>query len=393
MKSGASRRREGTKPRTRVAIVTGGRSEYGLLRSTIQAVADHPRLKLQLVVTGSHLLRKFGGTIRDIERDGWRIDARIPMQRGDDDPVDQAIGLSRGVAGIAGFLDRARTDIVVVLGDRVEAMAGALAAVTSGRFVAHIHGGDVAPGDFDDSLRHAITKLSHLHLAASESARRRITQMGESSDRVHVVGAPGLDRIRELRASKSKSRGSRKSALIVQHPCGRTATVERRTMTNILDSVESLALDAICIHPNSDRGHSGIVAAIEVHRRRTPPVRFRYVRSLDRDAFLAELIAADVLVGNSSSGMIEAAAAGTWAVNIGDRQRGRDFPRGCVINSSESASAIRAAIHKALGMPPVMGQLLPRHRQSTGARIAELIAAMPLMEPFRRKVFADLRPH
>lgn len=390
MKSGAARRHGGTKARRRVAIVTGSRSEYGLLRSTIQAVADDPRLKLQLVVTGTHLLKKFGNTLRDIEHDGWRIDARVSMQHGDDDPLDQAAGLARGVAGIASYLHRARTDVVVVLGDRIEAMAGALAAVITGKLVAHIHGGDVAPGDFDDSLRHAITKLSHLHLAAGETARRRIIQMGESPDRVHVVGAPGLDRIRELRRSKFKVQSSKRTALIVQHACGRPAAVERQTMNNILETVKSLGLDAVCIHPNSDRGHSGILAAIEAHRRRTPPSRFRAVRSLDRDSFLKKLIGAPVLVGNSSSGMIEAAAAGTPAVNVGDRQRGRECDHRYVVHSSESASSIRASIRRALRLAPVMGHGSPKKIESTGARIADLLAEMPLMEAFRRKVFADL---
>ncbi|HPM24916.1 MAG TPA: UDP-N-acetylglucosamine 2-epimerase, partial [Phycisphaerae bacterium] len=122
----------------RIAVVTGTRAEYGLLKSTMQAIAADPRLKLQVVVTGMHLLRKFGHTVDEIVRDGWRIDARVAMQSGSDAPLDQATGLARGVAGLARFFRAARTDIVVVLGDRIEALAGALAAVTTGRLVAHI---------------------------------------------------------------------------------------------------------------------------------------------------------------------------------------------------------------------------------------------------------------
>jgi UDP-hydrolysing UDP-N-acetyl-D-glucosamine 2-epimerase len=176
--------------RKRVAVITGTRAEYGLLKSPIAAIATHPRLELQLVVTGMHLLRKFGHTIDDIRADGWRIAARVPMQSGRDD--------STGVAGIARFIEQAGTDIVVVLGDRIEAMAGALAAVTTGRVLAHIHGGDVALGDFDESLRHAITKLAHVHLTATRQSMRRVVRMGESPEHVHCVGAPGLDRLREI---------------------------------------------------------------------------------------------------------------------------------------------------------------------------------------------------
>ena len=191
----------------RIAVVTGTRAEYGLLRSTMEAVAEHRDLTLQVVVTGMHLLRKFGRTIDDIVRDGWRVGARVKMQTGDDSPLDQAAGLSRGVRGIATYCEQAATDIVVVLGDRIEAMAGTLAAVTTGRLLAHVHGGDIAPGDFDDSLRHAISKLAHLHLTATESARRRLIRMGESPDRVHCVGAPGLDRLFQLIENRPGPKG------------------------------------------------------------------------------------------------------------------------------------------------------------------------------------------
>ncbi|MCH7705352.1 MAG: UDP-N-acetylglucosamine 2-epimerase, partial [Planctomycetes bacterium] len=153
----------------------------------MEAINRHRRLELQLAVTGMHLLRGFGHTVNEIKRDGWRIDARVRMQRGNDDPLDQALGLSRGIAGLARFFDAARTDVVLVLGDRIEAMAAALAAVSTGRILGHIHGGDVAPGDFDDSMRHAISKLAHVHFAATRASARRLVRMGESPQRVHHV--------------------------------------------------------------------------------------------------------------------------------------------------------------------------------------------------------------
>jgi len=381
---------QSSKTARRVAVVTGSRSEYGLLRSTIRAVAAHPRLELRIIATGTHLLPKFGSTYREIVRDGWKIDAKVPMQRGDDGPLDQAEGLSRGVAGIAQQLQRLGADIVLVLGDRLEAMAGALAGVTTGRIVAHIHGGDVAPGDFDDSLRHAITKLAHVHLAATESAARRILQMGEPSTRVHVVGAPGLDRVRELRSSEFEVRSSKKTTLIVQHPCGRSAAVERRTMGNILRAVGAGGLDAVCIYPNSDRGHGGIVAAIKAHRKHVAPGRFRVFRSLDQDSFLRRLMSADLLLGNSSSGMIEAASAGTPAVNVGDRQRGRECDARFVVQAKETEPSIRAAIREALALRPVMGQSGIYGDGRSGRRIAALLARVPLTDALRRKIFADL---
>ncbi|MCH7596877.1 MAG: UDP-N-acetylglucosamine 2-epimerase (hydrolyzing), partial [Planctomycetes bacterium] len=286
----------------RVAVITGTRAEYGLLRSTIEAVRRRKSLKLQLVATGMHLLKKFGHTVDQVRRDGWHVDARIKMQSGDDDPLDQAAGLARGVSGIAKFLEDARTDVVVVLGDRIEALAGALACVTTGRVLAHIHGGDVARGDFDEGLRHAITKLAHLHFAATRQARRRIVRMGEREANVHFVGAPGLDGLAELVRRSRKSRDSSGRLLIVQHPCGRSAVAEKRVMNALIRAVKNTGRPHTILYPNSDRGHSGIIEAIIAHRRRSANGMVRVEKHLPRDQYLRCLIDADALVGNSSSG-------------------------------------------------------------------------------------------
>jgi len=379
--------------RRSIAVITGTRAEYGLLRSTLEAINSHKSLKLQVVVTGTHLLKKFGFTIKDIQRDGWSISARVSMQRGDDSPLDQAEGLARGVSGIARYLQRAKTDIVLVLGDRIEAMAGALAGLTTGRLVAHIHGGDVAPGDFDDSLRNAITKLAHLHLTATREARQRVIRMGESPRRAYVVGAPALDRLAELKRSKIKDLNlqKEKTALIVQHPCGRSAALENRVMSMILRAARAAGLAITCIYPNSDRGHSGIIKAIEEHRR-TNGNRFRAVRSLDQDSYLRLLMESDVLVGNSSSGIIEAAMAGTPSVDVGSRQRGREVAGPSVIHAEETPSSVHAAIKKALGMRPITVGRSVYGNGGAGRRIAELLAAVPLDAGFRQKVHYKGRP-
>jgi GDP/UDP-N,N'-diacetylbacillosamine 2-epimerase (hydrolysing) len=398
----------------RIAVVTGTRAEYGLLQSTLREIAGHKRLELLLVVTGMHLLKKFGYTIDDIVRDGWRIDARIPMQRGDDAPLDQAGGLSRGVAGIAEFLVKSSTDIVVVLGDRIEVMAAALAAVTTHRILAHIHGGDLAQGDLDDSLRHAITKLAHVHLAATKSSARRIIRMGESRERVHVVGAPGLDDLgdlvaeysstfpkragRESAATKTHVKGETGnsegriaqtkccgSALILQHPRGRSAEREYQTMRAILDVVAKAGLSRTVIYPNSDAGHVGIIRAIDEHAQLGGGAGLEVVRSLDRASYLRRLIKADVLIGNSSSGIIEAATAGTPAVNVGSRQAGRERSGRSVIDVDETRRSIGMALSRALRMRPRMGVRTVYGDGRAGQRIAGILSKVPLDEGFRRK--------
>lgn len=421
----------------RIAVVTGTRAEYGLLLSTLRALAADPRLTLQLVVTGMHLLRQFGHTVDDIRRDGWRIGARVPMQTGSDGKLDQAEGLARGVAGIARFLETAKTDLVVVLGDRIEAMAGALAAVTTGRILAHIHGGDVAQGDFDDSLRHAITKLAHVHFAATRDAARRIVRLGESPDRVYVVGAVGLDRLRELLAERTSvgcpgrvgrneqhkwsaagagipptagarilsrmpthgnpfplcahtvaavSRADRRTALVVYHAWGRPASVEARTMDAVLRAVASAGLRRLVLYPNSDRGHTGVLQAIERHGCAYGPDEMRVVRSLPRDDYLRALIHADVLVGNSSSGIIEAPLAGTPSVNVGPRQAGRQPGGPSVVQAGDTYAAIRAGVLAALRKRPPPCRRTVYGDGHAGQRIARILAALPRTDEMARKV-------
>ncbi len=369
----------------RVAVVTGTRAEYGLLASPMQHIQAHPRLKLQLVVTGTHLLRKFGSTVRYIERDGWRIDARIPMQRGHDDPADQADGLARGIKGIAAYLQRARTDVVLVLGDRIEALAGALAATTTARFVAHIHGGDVAPGDLDDTLRYTITRLAHIHFAASQDAADRIVRFGEHPSTVHRVGAPGLDHLMK-RCGEAATRRGNNTVLVVQHACGRSAVIEERAMMAILRAVADHHLTPTIIHPNSDRGHSGVVAAINKSlARRNGNPRPRLVKSLDRDRYLDTLAAARLLIGNSSSGILEAPVLGVASVNVGNRQQGRLPAGSSVVNSAESYAAMMKAIEVALNKRPRILRQTPYGDGNAGRRIARILATTALTDSRRRK--------
>ncbi|MCC7292063.1 MAG: UDP-N-acetylglucosamine 2-epimerase (hydrolyzing) [Phycisphaerales bacterium] len=372
----------------RIAVITGTRAEYGLLRTTIRAVQRHPRLQLQLVATGMHLVRKFGSTVRQIEADGFRVAARVPMQRGTDDALDQAEGLARGVRGIARFLREARSDIVLVLGDRIEAMAGALAGVTTGRIVAHVHGGDVAPGDLDDALRHAITKLAHLHLPATRASMRRVVRMGERREHVFLVGAPGLDELASILRAHARAPQRSGHALIVHHPCGRSAKIEARVMRDLLASVERHGLRRLIVYPNSDRGHQGVIRAIRDHAARSRPGEVSVFRSLPRDEFVRCLSAADVLVGNSSSGIIEAPFVGTPSVNVGARQTGREPGGASVIHVDENSRSISAALARALrtrNRRPAHSVYGDGH---AGRKIAEILASIEISEELRRKQIA-----
>ncbi|HOB73479.1 MAG TPA: UDP-N-acetylglucosamine 2-epimerase [Phycisphaerae bacterium] len=340
--------------RRRIAIVTGTRAEFGLLEPVLRAVTARPRLRAQLIVTGMHLLPKFGRTIDHIRKAGWRVDAAVPMQSGRDDARSEATALARGVAGIAQALDRLRSEIVVVLGDRIEAFAGACAAVTGRRVLAHIHGGDRGTGDIDDMLRNAITRLAHVHLVASRDAAERLRRMGEPPERIHKVGAPGLDDIRQFRekfrekAAETSAPLERPYALVIQHPLGRSGRRESATMRAILAGVEAHGLRAAIIYPNSDPGHDGIIQVIQRWKNRPG---WRVFRSLPRGEYLRLASLAAVMVGNSSAGIIESASLGLNAVNIGPRQEGRLRCGPNVIDCGESSAEIRRAIAAALARP------------------------------------------
>jgi UDP-hydrolysing UDP-N-acetyl-D-glucosamine 2-epimerase len=266
-------------------------------------------------------------------------------------------------------------------------MAGALAAVTTGRMLAHIHGGDRAPGDFDDALRHAITKLAHVHFVATRESQRRVLRLGETPTRVHWVGAPGLDRLRELVSEPGSRSGRTGTALVVQHPCGRATTLEQRVTDNVLRAVRAAGLRQVIVYPNSDRGHQGVIRAIERHIRANGN-GVQTLRSLPHDEYLRALLHADVLVGNSSSGIIEAPFAGTPSVDVGDRQAGRQPGGPSVIHANESVPSIRNAIQHALRKRPRRGGRNVYGDGHTGERIARLLGTLRLGPTLTRKRLA-----
>lgn len=383
--------------RRRICVVTGTRAEYGPLRTVLRAIDRHPKLELQLIVTGMHLLRKFGHTIDRIRADGWRIDAQVRMQTGRDDAYGEAEATGRGVQGMARALRRLGSDVVLVVGDRLEAFAGAAAGLCARRFVAQIHGGDRALGDLDDSLRHAITKLSHIHLVATPDAARRVRRLGEDPSRIFCVGAPGLDEMRTIR--KPSAAWLRETlgwdrvgdyALIVQHPWGRTAEAERRDMLATLAAVAAAGLAGVILYPNSDPGHSGIIEAIHervsgVGHRVSGPARWFVAPSLDRDTYVRVLRGARILVGNSSSGIIESATAGVPAVNVGPRQAGRLKCGPSVIDCPPGKDAVLRAIRRAL-RARVRSDNSIYGDGHAGRRIAAVLAQLTLDETFLRKL-------
>ena len=339
------------KPR-KITVVTGTRAEYGILYPVMKAIERSEDLRLSIVATGMHLSYEFGHTIDEIRKDGFKIDSAVDMILSGDSQLSMAKSLGIGIMGISQALESIRPDFVMVCGDRSEAFAAAVSAAYMNFPVAHLLGGDHARGsNIDDSLRFAITKFAHIHFPATEEHGERIRRLGEEPWRVHVVGSPALDTI--LRAKLPASNQTLEAlsleprkpvALIVQHPTSINAADSKKEMEATMEALCELNIQSAVIYPNADAGGRAMIDVIKKYEGRP---FIRVFRSLPRDKYLALMSAASVMVGNSSSGLIEAPSFRLPAVNIGIRQEGRDRAEN-VIDVGHDKEKIKAAIRKAL---------------------------------------------
>lgn len=376
-----------------LCVATGSRADYGLLRSLLRAIAGDPDLRLQLLVTGMHLAPEFGSTWHDIEADGFAIDARVDMLQAGDTPVATAKSMGQGVIGAADALDRLRPDVLVVLGDRFEMLAVAQAALVLRIPLAHIHGGELSEGAFDESIRHAITKMAQWHFVAAAPYRARVIQMGEAPERVFDVGAPGLDALADMdwldRAALERDLGlplQPPLLLVTYHPATLSDVAPTEAMDELLLALEAFPEATVLLtYPNADAGGRLLIERIERFARAAPGRR-RAFASLGQRRYLSLMRIADAVVGNSSSGLTEAPALKVATVNIGDRQQGR-LRASSVIDTPERRADIEAGIRRALS--PGFRAGLPATRSAygqgrAGERIKEVLktAALGVRKPF-----------
>lgn len=333
-----------------VGVVTVARSDYGAYRPVLRRITASRRLRLSLYVTGMHLSRRFGLTVREIKRDGFRIAARIPMLEDSDSPEAVARSVGRGIAGFARLFARARPDILMLLGDRFEMLAAAAAALPFTLPIAHIHGGETTQGAIDEAIRHAITKMSHLHFVATAAYRRRVIQLGEEPWRVTLCGAPGLDNVGQIklldRAATERAIGMNLSPaplLVTFHPVTLEYLETARHVSELLAALERIRLPVVFTYPNADTAGRKIITAIKRYVRAHR--NSRAVASLGTQGYFSLMRRAAAMVGNSSSGIIEAASFGLPVVDIGSRQCGRVRGRN-VVHSDCERTAIAAAVKK-----------------------------------------------
>ncbi|MFM7056239.1 MAG: UDP-N-acetylglucosamine 2-epimerase [Planctomycetota bacterium] len=335
-----------------ISVVTVGRSDWGLYLPILEAIRSEPELRLHLIASGAQLVSGHGRTEEAITADGFTIDDRVQMLLASDSPAAIAISMGLGTIGFAQVYERVRPDLLLVLGDRFEMHAAALAAVPLRIPIAHVHGGEVTAGAIDDALRHAMTKYAHLHFASTSCHAARIVQLGEEPWRVTVSGAPGLDQLRRLRLLSVEELSARLQIsldvpplLVTQHPVTLQSEKAAEQAESLLDALGSRNGPIIITRPNADTRHSDILERLE--RFAASRANVRLVSNLGTPGYFSLMRCAAAMVGNSSSGIIEAASFQLPVVNIGLRQHGR--PRsGNVIDCGDSALEIRAALEQAL---------------------------------------------
>jgi GDP/UDP-N,N'-diacetylbacillosamine 2-epimerase (hydrolysing) len=371
----------------RILYLTGTRADFGLMAATLHRIAGTPGLQLQLAVAGMHLSEEHGHTVDEVVASGLEVAARIPYDMHTRSGASMALGIAACLQGMTVLLQQQRPDALLVLGDRGEMLAAAIAALHVGVPCVHVHGGERS-GTVDEPVRHAISKLSSYHFVATEGARDRLLRMGEAAGRIFVTGAPGLDGLEALGAMEREAclaalqlpAGSR-FLLALFHPVVQQAQDAGAQARAVLRALVDAGLPVLWLEPNADAGSLEILQALDA----LPlPAGSRRLRHLPRAAYVAALRHCEALVGNSSSGVIEAASFGTPVVNIGDRQRMREHGANVLDVECEQA-AILAALRQQLehgryGCDNAWGD------GHAGERIAQLLATLPLQPRLLEKI-------
>ncbi|MGB0672203.1 MAG: UDP-N-acetylglucosamine 2-epimerase [Rhodospirillales bacterium] len=326
----------------RIALVTTSRADYGIQRPLLRLLAGDEAVDLSLIVGGMHLRAGFGMTVSEIEEDGFSIAARVDHLSAGDGPADIAHAMAAGVAGYGEAFDRLRPEAVILLGDRYEMMAAALAAKAFPLAICHLHGGELSLGVLDDSFRHAITKFAHLHFVACERYAQRVRQLGEEDWRITVAGALGLDNLEALPLARPEDLAAQLDlavdtppVLVTYHP-----TTPDDDGAALLAALGGIKAPMVFTAANADAGGRALNARIEAFVAKRPQARL--VAHLGTARYFGLMDWAVAMVGNSSSGILEAASFKLPVVNIGDRQEGRERPANVIDCDTASGEILKA---------------------------------------------------
>jgi UDP-hydrolysing UDP-N-acetyl-D-glucosamine 2-epimerase len=374
----------------KVCIVIGSRANYSSIKSVMRAVRAHPELRLQLIVAASALLDRFGSVVDLIAADGFEPDARVTMIVEGETPATMAKSTGLGLLELPTMFELLKPDVVVSVGDRFETMATAIAAAYMNIPVAHTMGGEIS-GTIDESIRHAVTKLSHVHFPANEAAAERIIRMGEPPDTVHVVGCPRIDLVAEIAAASDgiphaewlEREGvgaqidvTQPFLLVNQHPVTTEYGQGKAQVWETLMALDELRMPTIMLWPNVDAGSDDVSSGMRTFREKVKPGYIRFFKNFPIDTYVRLMLLCACAVGNSSAPIREGAFLGVPAVNVGTRQRGRD--RGPnVIDADYDRLSIVAGIRRQLARGRYPSDPLYGDGQA-GGRIANLLASVPL---------------
>lgn len=381
----------------KICIITGTRAEYGLLRWVMQGIKDDQDLTLQIIVTGMHLSPEFGLTYRQIEQDGFQIDRKVEMLTSSDTAVGIAKSMGLGLIGMADALNELKPDLIVVLGDRYEIFAAVAASLATCIPIAHLHGGETTEGAFDEALRHSITKMSHLHFVAAEEYRQRVIQLGEHPERVFLVGGLGIDSIKHLkllgRTELEDSLGIKlasKNLLVTFHPVTlETATAADQMAELLMALAELKETQLIFTLPNADT--DGRIMARMIAQFVEQHSNACAYTSLGQLRYLSCIAHVDGVVGNSSSGLLEAPSFRKGTINIGDRQRGR-LQATSVINCEPTNKSIAAAVEKLYSADFQQGLSFVRNPYGEGGASEKIVETIKhhSISGIAKKAFYDL---
>ena len=384
----------------RICILTATRAEYGLLRNVIHKLSGEKEFQVDVVVTGAHLAPEYGSTFREIEQDGIRIDRKIPILLSSDMPASVSKTMGLALIAFSDYFEEKQPDMLVVLGDRYETLAVCIAAMNQRIPIAHLYGGEKTEGAIDEAIRHAITKLSYLHFTSTEEYRRRVIQLGEQPDRVFCVGAMGVENVvkqsimtkRELEASIGFELGE-SFAVVTYHPVtletGAIASQIQELLTALL-RMENMKY--IITKANADAGGRQINRLLDQFAKENKE-RIFVIGSLGMKRYLSALRWCKMVIGNSSSGIVEAPSFHIPTVNIGDRQKGR-LQAESVINCEPDAASIEKSMRRAIGnemMEIASRTLNPYGEGNTSEQIAAIIKETILEDKIQlKKSFFDI---
>ena len=380
----------------KICVATGSRAEYGILRNLMTAIKNDPELALQIIATNQHLSKLQGETYKEIERDGFTIDYKVYMA--DDSAPDNANStakaIARGISGFADAYDVLRPDLLLILGDRYEMLVAASTALVYKIPIAHLHGGEITEGAFDDAIRHSITKMSHLHFTSTEIYRKRVIQLGEQPNRVFNVGALGVENVltnhfmsKDEIEQSLNFRMTDKCLLCTYHPvtlCRMSSEIQISDLLKAIDSYKDYHI--IFTYSNSDTDSQVIIRRIQDYVDRNPG-RCMFIPSLGQRRYFSVLKHITAVIGNSSSGIIEVPSFGVPTLDIGDRQKGRIAAESivhCDCSSNEIKNGIEQVVswqHKEV--------INPYYKKGTCNSILEVIRSYPL-EDLAQKHFYDL---